>query len=232
MFGFGKKKEKWNSISGDLFCNPCEEKIEPIEKVEKQPKEEWVWVEGYKGTEKDMTCHGFQYELGGHYSMPKDEVQECVSGFHLCADLEDVFKYYNICNGRRYFKVRALVKKADSDKYGTIEHIDGGYMFHSSVRRYDKLVASEIEFLEELTLDKIFKNTYAKGWSEKHKKLALEIGLKAADHRRQIESLTDLGYSEPFANLIIAAKKFNIAEAVGSQSDLSMDMKVWTIFNT
>lgn len=207
------------------------EDAEKIQKVDEQPEEEWVWVNGYKGTEKDMKCNGFQYELGGKYSMPKDEVQECVSGFHLCKELRDVYKYYAIVDSRRYFKVRALVKKADLDRYGRTEIIDDS-IWNFRSRQYDKLVAAEIEFLEELTLDEIFKPTYASDWSEKHKKLALEISLDGAAHQRRIDILNDLGYSSTFAQHIVNSDKFNIAEAVGSQPDLSMDMKVWTIFNT
>lgn len=29
-----------------------------------ETEEEWVWVDGFKGTDKDMRCRDFQYELG------------------------------------------------------------------------------------------------------------------------------------------------------------------------
>ena len=34
-----------------------------VEKDEKKESEEWVWVNGYKGTDKDMKCRDFQYEM-------------------------------------------------------------------------------------------------------------------------------------------------------------------------
>lgn len=41
----------------------CLEKIietaKEFVKTPSSPKEEWVWVEGYKGTDKNMCCRGF-----------------------------------------------------------------------------------------------------------------------------------------------------------------------------
>ena len=36
---------------------------DPIEPLSVTIENEWVWVEGYKGTDKDMCCRGYQYEL-------------------------------------------------------------------------------------------------------------------------------------------------------------------------
>jgi hypothetical protein len=208
----------------ETFSNDGE-KTEETKKT-KTPTDEWVWVEGYKGTDKDMKCRDFQFEFGATYSIPKDEVSVCAAGFHFCKELKDVYHYYSIGSGNRYFKVQALVRKADLDKYG--DYTESSIFSYSS--RNNKLVAAEIRFLDELTLDEIFKPTYASEWSDKHKKCAIEIGLKQANYQRRFEILRDLGYSETFARVIINSDKFVIAEAVGSQQDLSMDMKVWIIF--
>ena len=64
------------------------------------PAEEWVWVTGYKGTDRDMKCRNYQYEMGKLHQMPEDEViVDCASGFHLCLNMNDVAKYYEIGNG-------------------------------------------------------------------------------------------------------------------------------------
>ena len=194
-----------------------------------EPLDEWVWVEGYKGTDKDMKCNDLQYELGKTYSMSPDEVIMCVSGYHLCKNLGDVYRYYDIGDGNRFFKVRALVRQSDLDKYGTRKETDGFFAYGSS--HYDKLVAAEIEFLEELSVNEILAETSACDWSDKYKKLAIEIGLNRTEGRRLTDILTDLGYSNKLALHIVRKNLFSIAEAVGSQPDLSMDTKVKTIFN-
>ena len=50
-------------------------------------------MKGYKGFEKDMTCRGFQYEVGKTYTTDRAEL--CHSGFHFCEQLVDCFDYYD-----------------------------------------------------------------------------------------------------------------------------------------
>ena len=48
-----------------------------------ETKDEWIWVEGYKGTDKNMCCRDYQYEIGKQFDMSDDEeIKECSSGFH------------------------------------------------------------------------------------------------------------------------------------------------------
>jgi hypothetical protein len=46
----------------------------------------------YKGFNKDMTCHDFQYEENKEYTTDKAEL--CKSGFHACERPIDVLRYY------------------------------------------------------------------------------------------------------------------------------------------
>ena len=213
-----------------------ETKIAKAEEQTEEPKTEtidvkntWVWVEGYKGTDKDMCCQGFQYELGKVYQMHREEVEECKNGYHCCLNLNDVFSYYHIGNGHRFFKVRALVRLSDKNEYGMggITY-DFKFGLNYNISR-NKLVAAEIEFLEELTIDEILSNTRASAWTDEYKKLALEIGIDEAERKMRITDLTDLGYSLPFASYILSKKKYNVAKAVGSQPELSMEMRALLI---
>lgn len=194
-------------------------------------KNTWVWVEGYKGTDRDMKCQGFQYEIGPKYSIPRDEVDEGRNGFHMCLNMNDVTDYYAIGSGNRYFKVRALVRLTDKNEYDKMPEYDPDDMYQRLFGRKarNKMAAAEIEFLEELTVDEILSNTIAKDWDDKYKKMAIEIGLKGAERTRKIDILTGYGYSLPFASYLFDNKKYNVAKAVGSQPDLSMDMKVLMI---
>ena len=56
----------------------------------------------YKGMNTDMTCRGFQYEVGREYETDKAEACEC--GFHACEYPLDVFNYYPPASSR-YFEV-------------------------------------------------------------------------------------------------------------------------------
>ena len=194
------------------------------------PEEEWIWVEGYKGTDRNMCCRDHQYELGVQYDMPEDSpIEECVNGFHLCLDLNDVFKYYHIGAGNRFFKVKALVRKPEHDKYGHHEESLAADLFSFAGRRYDKLAAKSIILQSELTIDEILKDTGAEVLPEQYKHMAIENNVKNAVDRYHIDILLEDGYSLPFATYIIKQHKFETAHAYGSQKDLSMDMKVWGI---
>ena len=58
---------------------------------------------GYKAFNKDLTCRGFQYEIGKTYKTDKAELCNC--GFHACLNPIDVFEYYSEERKSRYFKV-------------------------------------------------------------------------------------------------------------------------------
>ena len=52
----------------------------------------------YKGTDKDMKCRGFQFELGKEYV--EEEAKLCEKGFHGCEYPLDVFAYYDPASSR------------------------------------------------------------------------------------------------------------------------------------
>lgn len=194
-----------------------------------EPEEEWIWVEGYKGTDKDMKCRGYQYELGVQHNMPEDDpIAECKSGFHLCLTLEDVYGYYNISDGHRFFKVKALVRKSDADQCNNLQYADwNGLKYPIGVN--NKLTSKSIIFLSEITSAEILQGTKIYNLPSKYHLMAINHSINYALQTYQRDTLIEDGYSEVFAQHIVSINKFDIAHAVASQKDLSMDMKVFAI---
>lgn len=127
----------------------------PAPGVDLPEEEEWVWVDGYKGTDKNMQCkNNFQYELGKAYTCEGDIV-ECENGFHLCANLRDTFYYYDIADNpsNRYFKVKALVRPKDVESYGKVS------LFNGALDMRTKLVARQIILTEEVSEKELFNAT-------------------------------------------------------------------------
>lgn len=88
----------------------------------------------YKGFDENFRCRDFQYEVGKEYHITGD-LEICKNGFHACKDLMDTFNYYPMGNSRF-----AIVKL-------------WGYVLYGD----DKMCASDIEIVEELSLKDIVK---------------------------------------------------------------------------
>lgn len=232
-FDFAKWKNaimSFKSLSGE---NDSENKSEPTPDEPVEP-EEWIWITGCKGTNSDMTCRDYQYELGKLYKMPDDAViEECKSGFHLCKELKHVYDYYEIGNGRRFFEVQAQVRKTDFERYGETKlNYDSfsGFYFGGG----NKLVAKSIVFTREMTADEVFEqldDTDAKSWTTEQKEEAMQTDIPTVRKKVRISNLVELGYSEAFSTYIVEDGEYDAAMQVGSQKDLSMDMKVLAIIN-
>ena len=54
---------------------------------------------GYKGVKQDLTCRGFQYEIGKTYEYDGD-IELCRQGFHFCRELRNVHDFYNLKQSR------------------------------------------------------------------------------------------------------------------------------------
>jgi len=50
-------------------------------------------MRGYKAMNRDMTCHGFKFEVGKRYKHNRG-LSLCSSGFHFCKRAFSVFEYY------------------------------------------------------------------------------------------------------------------------------------------
>ena len=97
----------------------------------------------YKGMNKDMTCRGFQYEVGKEYETDKAEACKC--GFHACEYPLDVFNYYPPA-GSRFFEVEQSgeVSKNDDDSKVASTKIKIGAELSIS-----GLVKAAVEFTKE-----------------------------------------------------------------------------------
>ena len=76
---------------------------------------------GYKAFNKDLTCKGFQYEIGQTYSMDESPIP-CERGFHFCKSITETYLYYAMSENTRICKIEALgevVTDGDVNKYCT-----------------------------------------------------------------------------------------------------------------
>lgn len=190
-------------------------------KSEDVGEEEWVWVTGYKGTDRNMRCRNYQFELNKQHDMPEgEEIRMCSNGFHFCDKLSRVYNYYKMEDGNRFFEVKALVRRWKKNDYYKVEQRD------------DKMVAKSIVFTRELSIDEIFESLNDDElikWTSEQKEQARQTSINAVRTNFKIKRLVELGYSEAFATFAVEKCAYEIAETMGMMSDVSMDVKVLTV---
>ena len=186
-------KETLNKIYGQSAATNALIKVDITQEdvmnaIKTIEEEEYIWVKGFKGTDKDMRCKGdYQYELGKQFDLDADvEPVTCSKGFHFCKDLESVFRYYKIGDGNRFFEVEALVKKSaleSKNKSNVCAGLDQWSKMYMSFTNYDdKYAAKSIRFVRELTADEVFEtvtDSDVREWAEEQKKRAMETSIRA-----------------------------------------------------
>lgn len=225
------------------------------EEEDVKPKEkEWIWVEGYKAVNPDMSAKWGEmtYEVGKLYEMEGD-VALCKYGYHFCLKPKFIHGYYQF---GRLFKVRAEVEKEEYEKmkengFYTYKYKDwnpygmGGY----SDRVVDKMVARKIELVEEITDYKIIKEVWDNNplfvRSETDWWAFINFCKKAKTNSREdawaqhmfIKKMMENGFSETIALVLFKRLQrgwINVERVVEfaeglTQMEISNDMKMFLI---
>ena len=93
-------------------------------------------IRAYKAFNSDLTCKGFQYEVGKEYHH-KGKLELCESGFHACLKLVDCFSFYPFSETK--------TRVAEVLVWGKVKYEDVGV----------KLCASNIKVVRELTWSEV-----------------------------------------------------------------------------
>jgi hypothetical protein len=72
-------------------------------------------IKGFKVFNSDLTCRGFQFEVGKEYKH-KGKIKICSSGFHFCIKANDCFNYYDFDPKNKVCEVEALGKTETHDE--------------------------------------------------------------------------------------------------------------------
>ena len=97
-------------------------------------------MKGYKGFNSDLTCRGFQYEVGKTYELEKNErLDICNCGFHFCKKVPYIHEYYGLVNSdTRVCEIEAL---------GDIQE-EGNKCATNKIKIIRELTKEEIELLK------------------------------------------------------------------------------------
>ncbi|MNV31428.1 hypothetical protein D3C71_1227350 [compost metagenome] len=109
----------------------------------------------FKGFKQDLTCRGFQFEIGKTFEH-EGEVRACSSGFHSCEYPLDCFRYYPPA-GSRYAETIAIGEASRED--------DGD----------SKIATASITVKAELTMPEFVQRAIDWVWSKIDKSLEQQI---------------------------------------------------------
>lgn len=131
-----KKSGYYGGIHLLMGCNgDCRRMKNYDNKIKKENIKEKIIA--YKGFNKDLTCRGFQYEVGKEYT--EEKVSICNSGFHACENPFDVLDFYEDALNNRFCKVEqsGLIKKDNkkqvSSKIKVVAEIGFAGLFKAGV---------------------------------------------------------------------------------------------------
>ena len=112
--------------------------------ITKDTMEEEKTIKAYKGFNSDLTCRGFQYEIGKEYKTRSAKC--CEKGFHACENPFDVLNYYPDIFSHRYCEVEqsGMIDKDDIKTASTRIKINAEIGFAG-------LFKAGIEWLKEVT---------------------------------------------------------------------------------
>ena len=103
-------------------------------------------VIAYKGFNKDLTCRGFQYEVGKEYE--EKGISICNRGFHACPNPFDVIDFYGDINNRfckveQSGQIEKDEKKQVSSKIKVIAEIGFAGLFKAGVEWIKEITKPE-----------------------------------------------------------------------------------------
>ena len=104
-------------------------------------------VIAYKGFNKDLTCRGFQYEVGKEYE--EKGVSICNRGFHACQNPFDVLDFYGdivndrFCEVEQSGQIEKDKKKQVSSKIKVIAEIGFAGLFKAGVEWIEEITKPE-----------------------------------------------------------------------------------------
>ena len=113
-------------------------------------------VIAYKGFNKDLTCRGFQYEVGKEYE--EKRISICNRGFHACQNPFDVLDFYGDIINNRFCKVEQSgqiekdEKKQVSSKIKVIAEIGFAGLFKAGVE-WIKEITNPEPIIEETKIN-------------------------------------------------------------------------------
>ncbi len=106
-----------------------------------------VKMYGFKGTDSDFKCLDYQYKMNKTF-IHEGKFGVCMSGFHFCRELRNVYDYYELNKKNRYFLIQHGDIKSEGNKSATNKIIFLEELFPRDYEFRSKYLLNDSKFKE------------------------------------------------------------------------------------
>jgi hypothetical protein len=117
-------------------------------------------IVAYKAFKKDLTCRGFQFEIGKTYEH-EGTVQACESGFHACENPLDMWSYYDLTDS----KFCSVELSGEISRKGEDSKIAAGRITVKAEIGLPKIIGDAVKFIMDLCKEEKEGTQTASGYS-------------------------------------------------------------------
>ena len=107
-------------------------------------------ITAYKGFNKDLTCRGYQYEVGKEYEMDGD-IEVCERGFHACESPLEVFDHYFLDENADFARFCEVEQSGEIKRERESTKVASSRIKIKAELKFADLIKLGIEWLKEKT---------------------------------------------------------------------------------
>ena len=109
-------------------------------------------IKAYKGFNPDLTCRGYQYEVGESYELPETDVKVCEGGFHACESPLEVLDHYFFCEEGKMARFCEVEQSGKLDREENTTKIASSKIKIKAELKFADLIKLGVEWLKEKTM--------------------------------------------------------------------------------
>ena len=111
---------------------------------------EEIKIKAYKGFDNDMSCRGYQYEIGKEYEMDGN-IECCERGFHACESPLEVLSYYFLDDKGGFKRFCEVEQSGKIDKSNNDTKVASSKIKIKAELSFSDLIKLGIEWVQEKT---------------------------------------------------------------------------------
>ena len=114
-------------------------------------------ITAYKGFDENLSCRGFQYEVGNEYEIG-GKIECCHHGFHACESPLEVLDHYFLLGNAKMARFCEVEQSGTLDRESTTTKVASSKIKIKAELKFADLIKLGIEWIKEKTNPEIIKD--------------------------------------------------------------------------